>query len=262
MKINRGIAKQKKRTRVPIEVLLVVFLILLVLVGSQIMAMRSQNRPDKNKMAESFPTVDYGASLPVDAEKKSKREKANKPYDRQSLVTKDPNGTEVSINNDYLSEIPALPVQGSSAVVLGNVSEAQAFLSNDKSGVYSEFTVQVERVFKDDKDSPLNPGSAIKADRLGGRVKHSADKTVWYHLSGQSMPETGRKYLFFLRRHPDSENYSIITAYELRAGRVHPLDGDQASATFAGAVYENAEEQAFLGEVQKAVGMAVASGKP
>jgi len=260
MKINRGIAKQKKRTKVPIEVLLVVFVILLVLVGSQLMAMRAQNRPDKNKAAESYPTVDYGAALPADAEKKSKRERANRSYDRQSLVTKDPNGTEVTLHNDYLSEIPALPVGGSSAVVLANVSDAQAFLSNDKTGVYSEFTVQVEKVFKDDKDAPLNPGSAIKTDRAGGRVKHSANKTVWYHISGQSMPEPGKKYVFFLRRHPDSENYSIITAYELRSGRVHPLDGD--SASFAGAVYENAEEQAFLSKVQEAVGMAVASGKP
>lgn len=262
MRIKRERSKQKMRTKVPMSVLLVVFLILLVLVGSQIMAMRAQNPPDKSKMAEGYPVVDYGASLPADAEGRSKREKANRSYDRQRLVTKDPLGTEVLIMNDYLSEIPALPVQVSSAVVLGNVSDAQAFLSNDKTGVYSEFTVQLEKVFKDDKDAPLNPGSAIKTDRLGGRVRHSANQTVWYHISGQSMPEPGKKYLFFLRRQPDSENYSIITAYELRSGRVHPLDGNQPSSSFAGAAYENAEERTFLSKVQEAVAMALAQGKP
>jgi hypothetical protein len=262
MKINHGIAKQKKRTKVPIEVLLVVFVILLVLVGSQLMAMRAQNRPDKNKVDESYPIVEYNASLPAEAEARSKRERANRSYDRNTVVTKSPVGTEVLIMNDFWNSLPALPVYGSNAIVMGSVVEAQAFLSNDKTGAYSEFTIQIEKVFKDDKDAPLSFGSIVKVDRLGARVRHSADRTVWYHVPGLSMPQLGKKYVLFLRRNANTENYLILTAYEIRSGRVYALDGTQGSSSFASAAYENVEEEVFLSKLHEAIGIAMSSGKP
>ena len=262
MKINRGKSKQKTRVKVPIQVLLLVFVVLLVLVATQLMALRAQNRQDKTNVDESYPIVDYHASLPVDAEARSKRERANRSYDRKSVVSKAPVGTEVLIMNDFWNELPALPVYGSNAVVMGNVSEAQAFLSNDKTGTYSEFTVQIEKVFKDDKDAPLSLGSAVKVDRLGARVRHSSNRTVWYHVPGLSMPQPGKKYVFFLRRNTDTENYLILTAYELRSGRVYPLDGSQGSSSFASATYDNAEEGVFLSKLYEAIGIAMSTGKP
>lgn len=262
MKINRGVSKQKQRTKVPTEILLVVFFILSVLVVSQIMAMRTQSRSEKNKVDESYPIVDYHASLPSEAATRSQRERANRSYDRKNIVTKAPVGNEVLIMNDLWDSLPALPVYGSNAVVMGNVSDAHAFLSNDKTGTYSEFTVQIEKVFKDDKDAPLSSGSALKVDRLGARVRHSSDQTVWYHVPGLSMPQPGKTYVFFLRRNADTENYLILTAYEIRAGRVYALDGTQGSSSFASAAYQNVEEGVFLSKLHEAIGIAMSSGKP
>jgi len=92
MKINRRTAKPQKRTKMPIQVLLLAIFVLLGLVASQLMTMRAQSRLDKNKVDESYPIVDYHASLPADAEAPSKRERANTSYDRQRLVTQDPLG--------------------------------------------------------------------------------------------------------------------------------------------------------------------------
>lgn len=253
MKINRGKSNPKRRAKVPTQVLLLGVFVLLMLVAAQLMAMRAQNRQDKNKMDESYPIVDYHASLPVDAEARSKRERANRSYDRNTVVSQPPVGTEVLIFDDLWSALPALPVYGSNAVVKGNVLEAQAFLSNDKTGTYSEFTVQIEKVFKDDKDARLSVGSAVKVDRLGARVRHSSDRIVWYHVPGLSMPQPGKKYVFFLRRKANTENYLILTAYEICSGRVYALDGTQGSSSFASAAYQNAEEEVFLSKLQQAI---------
>jgi hypothetical protein len=75
------------------------------------------------------------------------------------------------------------------------------------------------------------------------------------------MPQPGKKYVFFLRRNADTDNYLILTAYEIRSGRVYPLDGTQSSS-FASATYDNAEESVFLSKLYEAIGIAMSTGKP
>jgi hypothetical protein len=157
----------------------------------------------------------------------------------------------------YTAPLPALPVS-SDVVALGEVVDAHAYLSNDKTGVYSEFTIRVDEVFRDRGLRPVVPGSLIVAERTGGRVRFPSGRVLLYGNRGEGMPRQGRRYLFFLKG--NDQQYAILTAYELRSGRVYPLDGKDApggeGGDWAGDVYQGADVTQFLREVQMAIAQA------
>ncbi len=116
-----------------------------------------------------------------------------------------------------------LPVDQSTMVIIGKVLDARAFLSNDKENVYSEFNVSVEDVLKKDISVSIVPGKTLLCDREGGIVRYSNGHERLYRVIEQGMPVAGRQYLLFLRA--DSTNdYEILTGYELRSSDVLPID--------------------------------------
>jgi hypothetical protein len=135
------------------------------------------------------------------------------------------------------------------------VVDAQAYLSDDKTGVYSEFSVRIEEVLKNDSLTPSFPGSLVVAERYGGRVRFPSGRVTFYGNREQGMPRQGGRYIFFLER--SDQQYSILTAYELLSGRIYPVDGSNApgrdSAYSVGAAYENADATRFRNEVQRAI---------
>jgi hypothetical protein len=118
-----------------------------------------------------------------------------------------------------------LPASQSAAIVVGEVTDAQAFLSEDKVSVYSEFTVRVVEVLKNNTGVPLTLGSAITTVRRGGAVRFSSGEVIQKGTGGKPFPLKNRKYVLFLRYESEGEDFPIITAYELRGGIVLPLDG-------------------------------------
>ncbi len=155
----------------------------------------------------------------------------------------------------YTAPLPALPVKRSAVVALGEVVATQAYLSDDKTGVYSEFTVSIEEVFKDDCLTPVVPGSLVVTERYGGRVSFPSGRVTLYGNREQGMPRQARHYVFFLERL--DQQYSILTAYELLSGRVYPLDGKNApggeGSNWAGDAYQGADAKRFLSDVQNAI---------
>jgi hypothetical protein len=257
MKIKKSKTKRRKAVKVPPSLLLLVFTILGALVVVQILTMRGQSQQSAAaKQKQSFPVVDYNASPPTNPQVSSKRLRKNGLYDKQTgLVQKSATGDETLIETEWAGALPALPVYGSDAVVLGEVKDAQAFLSNDKSGVYSEFTVQVEQVFKDDTNASISLGSLVSTARIGGNVRYSRERIQAYHVVGQNMPQPGKRYIFFLRKGSEQGDYLILTAYEIRSGRIYPLDGASASPPqpWAGDAYENTDEGTFLQKLREAI---------
>ncbi len=102
------------------------------------------------------------------------------------------------------------------------VTDAQAYLSNDKTGVYSEFTVRIDEVLKNDSPAQFTVGSFIAVERFGGRVRFPSGRIGTYWASGQGMLRIGRRYVLFLSS--SAESFQIITGYELRGGHVILLD--------------------------------------
>ena len=155
------------------------------------------------------------------------------------------------------SEQP-LPTHISDAVVIGNVTDANAYLSEDKTAVYSEFTVQVWDVLKNSEASPLAVGTGVTVLRPGGGVRFPSGKVRKFLVAGRVLPRTGGRYTFFLKYDDLAQAYYIVTAYELLNGKVFPLDGipqyGTAAHPFASySKYANADEAAFLIDVREAI---------
>jgi hypothetical protein len=135
------------------------------------------------------------------------------------------------------------------------VVDAQAYLSDDKTGVYSEFSIRIDEVFKNDSLKPGFPGGLVVAERYGGRVRFPSGRVTFYGNRDQGMPRLGGRYVFFLER--DDQQYSILTAYELSSGRIYPLDGRNTPgrdrANSVGDDYENTDATRFLSDLQKAL---------
>lgn len=183
----------------------------------------------------------------------TQRKLKNKRYDKVFLVPSNVSESDGDSNlvNDWEVGLPALPVSQSDAVIVGEVTDAQAFLSESGTGLYSEFGVKVGDVLKNSGTGYLSGGSTVTAQRIGGRLKFPSGKVQRYEIYGQNMPKVGRRYVLFLKQNEEGNDYRIVTGYELRAGHVIPLDKLHNKDQFS--IYEGTEESAFLKTLQDAI---------
>jgi hypothetical protein len=119
--------------------------------------------------------------------------------------------------------VPALPVEQSNAVVFGKIIDRRAVLMDDKLGIYSEFSIKISEIFKDDL-SGFFIDQVITASRPGGAVRYPSGKTQKYTVSRLNYPQQDKVYLLFLKR-DDLGDYFILTGYEVNGLAVQPLDG-------------------------------------
>jgi len=221
-------------------------------------------KPEENVHLRKLPVADYEAPEPADPEQRSKRRAKSKTYNSKARWRRDLvlNVDLAAIRNEWdLGLESNLPASRSCAVVVGMVVEARAYLAEDKSTVYSEFTVRVEEVLKNDGGEPITARSEVVTDRLGGRVRVPSGRIGSFYVSGQGTPEVGKRYVLFLGHNPrESANMEvaeatersrhILTGYELREGKVFPLDISGAK-NFA--EHGGKDEAAFLNEVRRLV---------
>ena len=149
---------------------------------------------------------------------------------------------------------PAFPVS-SDVIVIGAVREAQAYLSEDRTDVYSEVCLSVEEILKADPQYGLRVDSTVTAERSGGAVRFRSGKILRRVNWGRGIPSTGHRYLLFLKDTGDS-GFSIVTGYELRGKGVIPLDGIEGSDDSVYRNYErlrNTSEASLLEAVRKAI---------
>jgi hypothetical protein len=230
-----------------------------VVSGAAVTSFRTQNRAGEKparksqKMFEQesrLPVADYDAAEPADPKEKEKREAKAKKYARTELSV-DPDVEAVTTSGHWAVGIPAIPAGRSDLVVTGVVSQAQAKLTPRRKKVYSEFTVTVDEILKNDELKPLSPGETVTADRAGGRVRYPSGKVGAYWITGQGMPQVGMKYLLFLTKTDPEAGYSILTGYELREGRISLLDNPGSGHPITAS--EGADASSFLNQVRSAI---------
>ena len=196
-----------------------------------ITAVRAQtpqnNEPNALKVKEDkLPTVNYDAPELSDALEKARRNARGKRFDGSLRVAEPhPEAGAKGILDSWMQSLPALPVKASDAVVMGDVTNAHAYLSPDKTGVYSEYTVRVDEVLKQYSAAPLLTGGIVDAQREGGRVRFASGRIQSYVTHYQGVPVAGRKYLLFLKRTEQADVFILLTGYEQRDGHLYPLDG-------------------------------------
>ena len=201
-------------------------------------------REDEKK--KQFPVAEFNEPEPTDPLKRDQRKQKQKRKNGLRLVMQNPEpdsgGGLLLPHNQF--DFPGLPVEQSAVIVIGDVLQSEAHLSEDKTGVFSEFTIRLVDVLK--ADSSL-PGSEMIVERLGGYVRYPDGRKLLYRVGTGGMPRVGARYLFFLKPTPELD-YSILTAYEFGDKAVIALD---SSAQFE--KYERYEPNALRSLVVEAL---------
>lgn len=211
-------------------------------------SVRVTNRETFQDRRDRYPVVAAEETEPNDPVKKAKLKKQKQRYDKDAPFTNPgPKDEELAFRPEWQFNFPALPVAKSNVIVVGQVLSAEAHRSNNKMNVFSNLEVRVNEVLKGN----LSVGNIINIQRIGGFVKYPGGQKVLFRLSGNGMPAVGARYAFFLNDVVD-EDYTILTAYELAAEGVVPLDN---STQFR--VYQGVSEVSFIATVRDAISQAI-----
>lgn len=208
----------------------------------------SQRKTDRKAERNPMPVINYAAPRNANEDDSTLRQIRGKRYDHRGLVNEEAESESVDRTTHWWRGLSALPVAQSDAVLLGRVKNAQAYLSNDRTGVYSEFTIRIDQVFKNNEGMKLSLGDSVILEREGGAVQFPSGRTQRYSLTGQEMPAIGQRYVFFLKHNKQEQNFSILTAYEMQNSRVVPLDSVDVFTP-----YENANPNTFMTRLNESI---------
>jgi hypothetical protein len=224
----------------------IVLLITLISAASPLKTQGQRADAKKEVAEDQVPVVNYDETQTTDQVEQSKRRIRGSKFDKSHWSVDPTDTSDTTVRVDVLDpNLPAFPFSQSTAVIAGEVTGARAYLSNDKTGVYTEFTVSIEEVIKIDAEGSLTVGSSVELIREGGRVKFPSGKVHLYKTAGEEMPRVGKRYVLFLTGSKQQQNLQILTGYEIQAGRILPLDKLPKSN-----IYTNANEKAFLDELR------------
>jgi len=221
--------------------------VLIIVAALTLPALRGQgqrtNKDNERKAVDEndFPLVDYGRyKLPDTVEHAIQKKRAVK-HDRSDWAVNPSAPSDTTVRVDSVDpNLAAFPFHQAETVDIGSVLKAEANLSNDKTGVFSTFTISVEEVVKHSSNLVLSPGTLIDGEREGGRVRCPSGRIHLYLVNEQNMPRVGSRYVFFLVD-GDGPVFEILTGYELRENKVYPLDNLVQSRK-----YEGSAEADFL----------------
>jgi hypothetical protein len=244
---------------------LTIFIVSLTMISalpqSQVLTPQAKQQSNKVKQAEDvdtskFPVLDFVSTEIGNEKERAKREAKGKKYNTRHVPPITESKEKIFANIDWDAGLPAFPIEQSAAVIVGKVNTAQAYLSQDKTSVYSEFEIQIEQVIKRDLSIDLAPGSSVLAERAGGRVRFPSGKIMVSVVSHQQMPQVGTRYVLFLTHQPllgpvSPDDFFILTGYELRDGQVFPLDKLHPGHPIT--AYEGANADVFLNDLTSAL---------
>jgi len=185
--------------------------------------------PDKGGFEDlsKYAIAEYNAPEPENAQERDKRRLVSQRYDKQDWVRINLHPDTGGVGRYDEDEKPPpeiIPNAESDLIFIGRIVDVKAYLSNDKEGVYSEFTIRAEQILKNDASKKVEQGGTITTDRAGGFVSYPNGQKVLYRHNELGLPFVGNEYLMFLTNDKKSPNYSILTLYELKDGAVIQLD--------------------------------------
>jgi len=232
------------------------FLLVLVLVMSAVFS-RAVVKKQQSETPDfsNFPIVDLTAQSPTEPKTKAIRDFKARKYSKKYGKAIGEETDQIFSTSDWDIRLPALPVQRSAAVIIGTVCGAAAYLTPDKTGVYSEFAVKVDSILKEDPKKQLTGGDTISVERNGGRVRMPSGKIAVSWTNHQDMPKVGSRYVFFLTHDFEVagdtyDDFYLLTGYELKDGKVFPLDKSPRQSVLD---YKGTAESSFLTDLVEAL---------
>jgi hypothetical protein len=100
------------------------------------------------------------------------------------------------------------PAQESTLIVIGIVTDAKGYISEDKSAAYSEYAVSVTEILKGGEKLK---GRSIIAEREGAKVVLSDGRRYRYSVLNQGTPQKGHRYMLFLKGTTEGKDYFVLT---------------------------------------------------
>jgi hypothetical protein len=219
---------------------------------------QTKNIPQQYKLDPDIPIVDINSPAFRKGEdreiRKSRGEKYNTGQPLEDIFGAESDLLELPLSHAPIK--PAFPVSQSDAILIGSITDVQAFLTPDKSYVYSEFTVHIKEVLKNFSSAPIAPDVDTTIERAGGIVKFTSGNKLQRGNSGEGLPVKQNRYLLFLKWSESGKDFLILTGYKLD-GKVTPLDRlgkDTDINIFKNyRVYENIDETSFLKTVKTVI---------
>lgn len=206
------------------------------------LAGRSQDNkqnPRKTDEGSLAKQIDDGATPIVDLQSPDTSDRVDKNNRRIKNARHDNSGSDktrpIPNINGVLSEperragFSDIPVAKSDLIIEAVVSESHAFISNDKTGIYSEFTLLASKPAKWTTGLGVNLNDRIVGERFGGKIKYPSGQITRWRTAREGIPIIGKRYLFFLAK-VDQDTYEILTAYEIQGDTVVPLDGSRTES--------------------------------
>lgn len=269
------------------RMLLIIFMMVVpiaVAVQPSTLPNQGQSQPESKNQSQSDATssgqapkeqkelqvADYATPESPDPKERAQRKAKGSRYDKQGSYPiedgPDVDGSISTWSSHWSRGLPAIPAAQSDAILIGEITDAHAYLSNDKTSVYSEFTVLVEAMLKSGNNVPLSSSSPslLSVQRLGGAVRFPSGHVQKYVTSGQGMPRVGRRYVFFLKSVGQEQDFCLITGYELRGDKVFPVDGasvEEGTQKFPFDEYRGFDASAFLTIVRNAIAETLPSSR-
>ena len=233
------------------------FLLLFVVAISAVLSRAAffKKQQPENPDFSNFPIVDLAAPSPPESKAKAIRDFKARKYSKKYGKAIGEETDQIFSTSDWDVRLPALPVQRSAAVIIGTVIRADAYLTPDKTGVYSEFAVKVDSILKEDPKKQLTGGDTISVERNGGRIRMPSGKIAVSWTSHQDMPKVGSRYVFFLTHDFEvagdtNDDFYLLTGYELKDGKVFPLDKSPKQSVLD---YKGTAESSFLTDLVEAL---------
>jgi hypothetical protein len=158
-----------------------------------------------------------------------------------------------------------IPAAESALVVIGRVTKVQPYLSSDRSRIYTEITIAVDDVLKQDHDKRVTANKTVLIDRLGGALKLKTGRIVRDEIQIDNLGnlKLSRRYVVFARAINKGNDISLIKSYELVDGKVFTNDSrpGRLLSTLAGVPLTWADEEAFLKAVREVTVSNARNGK-
>jgi hypothetical protein len=201
---------------------------------------------------EATPTVDYDSRDGVDRIDKTVRKAKNARYNRGPLPSNPhPEIGDIRTEPERRAGFSDLPAGKSDVIAEAIVGNSRAFLSDDKTGVYSEFSIVIAKVWQGRSSLTVAPGDTLIVERFGGRVRYPSGKVIRARVVGEGVPILGKRYLFFLAK-ADQDSYKLLTAYEIQDNKVFALDGSRTEPRGQGSsIFDKHNGKTFDGFIRE-----------
>lgn len=184
----------------------------------------------------------------------AKSQRFDSSHEKKSVLGEDSLADLLDLPSSSEIDIP-LPVGQSDTIVIGLLDDnGHTFLSSDRTGIYTEYRCQVERVLLSPKNSPLS--KVIDVVRGGGAIRLPSGKVLIRGKLNRPLPRGGFRYLFFLGFQEDTRDFLIVGGYVLWEGHAYSLNQLNVPLNDRLAEYVNGDENRLISDT-----LGIISGK-